>query len=35
MKAILRKVACSNRTQVAIWALEHGDILRAPELSAL
>jgi two-component system, NarL family, nitrate/nitrite response regulator NarL len=22
MKAILRKVACSNRTQVAIWALE-------------
>jgi two-component system nitrate/nitrite response regulator NarL len=28
MKAILRKVPCSNRTQVAIWALEHGDFFR-------
>jgi two-component system nitrate/nitrite response regulator NarL len=28
MKAILRKVPCSNRTQVAIWALEHTDIFR-------
>lgn len=26
MKAILRKVPCSNRTQVAIWALGHTDI---------
>ena len=26
------RVCCSNRTQVAIWALEHGDILRASEL---
>jgi two-component system, NarL family, nitrate/nitrite response regulator NarL len=30
MKAILRKVPCSNRTQVAIWALEHIDVFRAP-----
>jgi DNA-binding NarL/FixJ family response regulator len=30
MKAILRKVPCSNRTQVAIWALEHPDKFRAP-----
>jgi two-component system, NarL family, nitrate/nitrite response regulator NarL len=30
MKAILRKVPCSNRTQVAIWALEHADAFRAP-----
>jgi two-component system nitrate/nitrite response regulator NarL len=28
MKAILRKVPCSNRTQVAIWALEHADFFR-------
>ena len=33
MKAILRKVPCSNRTQVAIWALEQGDALRASRLS--
>ena len=26
MKAILRKVPCSNRTQVAIWALDHPEI---------
>jgi DNA-binding NarL/FixJ family response regulator len=32
MKAILRKVPCSNRTQVAIWALEHGDTFRAPPI---
>jgi two-component system, NarL family, nitrate/nitrite response regulator NarL len=30
MKAILRKIPCSNRTQVAIWALAHTDIFRAP-----
>jgi two-component system, NarL family, nitrate/nitrite response regulator NarL len=30
MKAILRKVPCTNRTQVAIWALEHADMLGAP-----
>jgi two-component system, NarL family, nitrate/nitrite response regulator NarL len=30
MKAILRKVPCSNRTQVAIWALEHADAFRGP-----
>jgi DNA-binding NarL/FixJ family response regulator len=30
MKAILRKVPCANRTQVAIWALDHGDGLVAP-----
>src|ERR1700733_418889 len=29
MKAILRKVPCSNRTQVAIWALAHIDVFRA------
>lgn len=29
MKAILRKVSCSNRTQVAIWALAHADTVRA------
>lgn len=29
MKAILRKVPCSNRTQVAIWALAHPDAVRA------
>jgi two-component system nitrate/nitrite response regulator NarL len=28
MKAILRKVPCSNRTQVAIWALDHPDLFR-------
>jgi two-component system nitrate/nitrite response regulator NarL len=28
MKAILRKVPCSNRTQVAIWALEHAHFFR-------
>lgn len=28
MKAILRKVPCSNRTQVAIWAIGHTDIFR-------
>jgi two-component system, NarL family, nitrate/nitrite response regulator NarL len=33
MKAILRKVPCSNRTQVAIWALEHGDAFRAPRMN--
>jgi DNA-binding NarL/FixJ family response regulator len=33
MKAILRKVPCSNRTQVAIWALEQGDALRASRMS--
>lgn len=26
MKAILRKVPCCNRTQVAIWALKHADV---------
>jgi DNA-binding CsgD family transcriptional regulator len=26
MKAILRKLPCSNRTQVAIWALGHIDV---------
>jgi two-component system, NarL family, nitrate/nitrite response regulator NarL len=30
MKAILRKVPCCNRTQVAIWALEHADACRSP-----
>jgi two-component system nitrate/nitrite response regulator NarL len=30
MKAILRKIPCSNRTQVAIWALGHTDVFRAP-----
>jgi two-component system, NarL family, nitrate/nitrite response regulator NarL len=30
MKAILRKVSCSNRTQVAIWALGHTGVFRAP-----
>ena len=29
MKAILRKVACSNRTQLAIWAIAHADVLPA------
>jgi DNA-binding NarL/FixJ family response regulator len=29
MKAILRKVPCSNRTQVAIWALAHADAFGA------
>jgi DNA-binding NarL/FixJ family response regulator len=34
MKAILRKVpCCSNRTQVAIWALEQGDAFRALRMS--
>ena len=33
MKAILRKVPCSNRTQVAIWALEHIDLFRAPRMN--
>jgi two-component system, NarL family, nitrate/nitrite response regulator NarL len=33
MKAILRKVPCSNRTQVAIWALEHIDVFRAPRMN--
>jgi len=33
MKAILRKVPCSNRTQVAIWALEHIDVFRGPRMS--
>jgi two-component system nitrate/nitrite response regulator NarL len=33
MKAILRKVPCSNRTQVAIWALAHGDVFRAPMMN--
>lgn len=28
MKAILRKVSCSNRTQVAIWAVENARLLR-------
>ena len=32
MKAILRKVPCSNRTQVAIWALGHIDVL-APRMN--
>jgi DNA-binding NarL/FixJ family response regulator len=32
MKAILRKLPCSNRTQVAIWALGHIDVL-APRMS--
>jgi two-component system nitrate/nitrite response regulator NarL len=31
MKAILRKVPCSNRTQVAIWALAHADTLCVPK----
>ena len=38
MKAILRKVPCSNRTQVAIWALDHPHLFRpvvdAPRLEA-
>jgi two-component system nitrate/nitrite response regulator NarL len=29
MKAILRKVPCCNRTQVAIWALENADACRS------
>jgi DNA-binding NarL/FixJ family response regulator len=33
MKAILRKVPCSNRTQVAIWALAQGDALHASRMS--
>src|ERR1700722_20154321 len=33
MKAILRKVPCSNRTQVAIWALAHIDVFRAPRMN--
>ena len=33
MKAILRKVPCSNRTQVAIWALGQGGALRASRMS--
>jgi len=33
MKAILRKVPCSNRTQVAIWALEHGDVVHPLRMS--
>jgi DNA-binding NarL/FixJ family response regulator len=33
MKAILRKVPCSNRTQVAIWALGHIDTFRAPPMT--
>jgi two-component system, NarL family, nitrate/nitrite response regulator NarL len=33
MKAILRKVPCSNRTQVAIWALAHVDVFRAPRMN--
>ena len=28
MKAILRKVRCSNRTQLAIWALEQAPAFR-------
>jgi DNA-binding NarL/FixJ family response regulator len=35
MKAILRKVSCSNRTQVAIWALGHTDVLRAPWMNGV
>jgi DNA-binding NarL/FixJ family response regulator len=35
MKAILRKVPCSNRTQVAIWALEHGDVVHAPRMAGM
>ena len=34
MKAILRKVPCSNRTQVAIWALGHTDVFSAPWMNA-
>jgi len=30
MKAILRKVPCCNRTQVAIWALGNADACRSP-----
>ncbi len=33
MKAILRKVPCSNRTQVAIWALEHADDIHPLRMS--
>ena len=33
MKAILRKIPCSNRTQVAIWALGHIDVFRAPAMN--
>ena len=33
MKAILRKLPCSNRTQVAIWALGHIDVFRAPAMN--
>ena len=32
MKAILRKLPCSNRTQVAIWALGHIDVF-APRMN--
>jgi two-component system nitrate/nitrite response regulator NarL len=35
MKAILRKVSCSNRTQVAIWALGHTDVFRAPWMNGV
>jgi DNA-binding NarL/FixJ family response regulator len=35
MKAILRKVPCSNRTQVAIWALGHTDVFRAPWMNGV
>jgi two-component system, NarL family, nitrate/nitrite response regulator NarL len=33
MKAILRKVPCCNRTQVAIWALEHAGAFLAPAMN--
>jgi DNA-binding NarL/FixJ family response regulator len=33
MKAILRKVPCCNRTQVAIWALEHAGTFLAPRIN--
>jgi DNA-binding CsgD family transcriptional regulator len=34
MKAILRKVPCSNRTQVAIWAIKHASFLPGPRSPA-
>ena len=35
MKSILRKIRVGNRTQVAIWALEHGYSGEKPNTAAL
>jgi len=35
MKSILRKIRVCNRTQVAIWALEHGYAGEEPKAAAV